>query len=201
MGVTRPDARRLAGAAARRLRPPSSTSMPTLSVVVVAGGADEEAANLDECLRHVLSSTHAALEILVVGRRAPARSWARRVRSLPDASVDDAVARASGEYLTFVDPADLVPVDAWAAMVSVLQDSGSDLVVGARRTPEPQPWNTELFDRRRTGETPQTCPLALVDLSPRNKVFRLAWWRRTGLHAGDRGPGPEVVMAAYLAAD
>jgi hypothetical protein len=201
MGVTRSDARRLAGAAARRLRPPSSTGMPTLSVVVVAGGADEEGANLDESLRQVLSSTHAALEVLVVGRRAPARSWARRVRSLPDASVDDAVARASGEYLTFVDPADLVRVDAWAAMVSALQDSGSDLVVGARRTPEPQPWSTELFDRRRTGETPQTCPLALVDLSPRNKVFRVAWWRRTELQVGDRGPGPEVVMAAYLAAD
>jgi len=175
--------------------------MPTLSVVIAAGGADEEAAILDECLRSALSSTHAALEILVAGRRVPARSWARRVRSLPEASVEDAVARASGEYLAFMNPADLVRVDAWDAMVTALQGSGSDLVVGARRTPEPRPWNTDLFSRHRTEQTPQTCPLALVDLSPQNKVFRLGWWRRSDLHVGHRGPGPEVVMAASLAAD
>jgi CDP-glycerol glycerophosphotransferase len=175
--------------------------MPLLSVVVVGDEASGHGKFLDECLRQVLSSTHAALEVLVIGRRVPAGARARRVRSLPDASVDEAVARASGKYLAFVDPADLVPVDAWAAMVAALEASGSDLVVGPRRASEPQPWQAELFARRRTRETAQTCPLALVDLAPGNKVFRLAWWRRSGLHVGLPAPGPEVVMAAYLAAN
>src|SRR4051794_17751860 len=108
MDVTRLGVRRVAGSAARRLRPRSSASMPTLSVVIAAGGADEEAAILDECLRSALSSTHAALEILVAGRRVPARSWARRVRSLPEASGEDAVARASGEDLAVMQPPHLV---------------------------------------------------------------------------------------------
>jgi CDP-glycerol glycerophosphotransferase (TagB/SpsB family) len=175
-------------------------------VVVIAGeGPDPEGVALGECLRQVLSSTHAALEVLVVGRRAfPhswARSWARRVRSLPDASVDDAVAQASGEYVVFVDPADVVPVDAWAAMVTALESSGSDLAVGQRQTPEPQPWQASLFIRRRTRQTPHSCPLALVDLSAANKVFRRPWWRRCDLRVGGGAPGPDVVMAAYLAAD
>ena len=197
--ATRTDARRLAGAAVRRLRPRSSAKMPTLSVVLVAARSDGEGARLDACLHRVLSSSHAALEVIVVGDRVPARSWARRVRSLPHASVDEAVARASGEYLAFLDPAEIVPVDGWAAMVAALQDSGSDLVVGMRRTPEPQPWSTDLFVGRRVGETPQTCPLALVDLSPGNKVFRLSWWRRCAFRIGDGRPGPEAMMAAYLA--
>ena len=174
--------------------------MPLLSVVVAGNGGQGQGPFLEECLRQVLSSTHAALEVLVIGRRVPAGAWARRVRSLPDASVDEAVARSSGEYLAFVDPADQVPIDAWGAMVAALEASGSDLVVGPRRAPEPQPWQDELFARRRTRETAQTCPLALVDLATGNKVFRLAWWRRSGLQVG-RDPGPEAVMAAYLAAD
>src|SRR4051812_49492597 len=155
MDVTRLGVRRVAGSAARRLRPRSSASMPTLSVVIAAGGADEEAAILDECLRSALSSTHAALEILVAGRRVPARSWARRVRSLPEASVEDAVARASGEYLAFMNPADLVRVDAWDAMVTALQGSGSGLVVGGRRAPKPRPGETHLFSPHPPGHTPQ----------------------------------------------
>src|SRR4051812_37437020 len=124
MDVTRLGVRRVAGSAARRLRPRSSASMPTLSVVIAAGGADEEAAILEECLRSALSSTHAALEILVVGRRAPARSWARRVRSLPEGPVGGAGARAPGGDLAFLNPPPPVPGDAWGAVVTAPPGSG-----------------------------------------------------------------------------
>ena len=200
--------RRLAEAAGRRLRSSGSGGVPRVSVVVPVGpvvgpvvgpGVGGDAA-LDECLRGVLASTHPAIEVLVVGGRPSVRTLARRVRALPHATVDDALATATGDYLVFVDPSERVPADAWPAMAQTLEDSGSDLAVGAQRTPTASTWAGELFARRRTRETATSCALALVDLALTNKMFRLEFWRRAGLRVGTGRNRAEVVMGAYLAA-
>ncbi len=190
--------RRLAGAARRRLRAAVAPQRPLVSVVLVADGAE---GRLDDCLSAVLASQHQALEVLVVGQRPSATP--ERVRHLPGGSVDDAVAEASGTYLVFVSAAEAVDPGAWAAMVDVLEETGSDLVLGAARTDEPQPWAGELHDGRRLRQTKDTCPLALVDLSLSHKMFRLASWRRAGgvvgrVVGGLPLHGESAVMAAYL---
>ncbi|MGZ4442867.1 MAG: CDP-glycerol glycerophosphotransferase family protein [Nocardioidaceae bacterium] len=189
--------RRVARAAARRLRSPSAGDGPLVSVVVVVR---DDGAHLDGCLRGVLAASHQAVEVLVVGGRPGATSRARRVRALGDVSVDEAVQAATGEYLVLVDSAEVVPADAWAAMVATLQETGSDLLVGAQSTRTPRSWAGELFARRRLRETAAGCPLALVDLSLTNKMFRLASWRAAGLRVGSWEAGAQAVLAAYLAA-
>ncbi|MGZ4479703.1 MAG: hypothetical protein ACXVW2_13895, partial [Nocardioidaceae bacterium] len=148
--------RRVARAAARRLRSPSAGDGPLVSVVVVVR---DDGAHLDGCLRGVLAASHQAVEVLVVGGRPGATSRARRVRALGDVSVDEAVQAATGEYLVLVDSAEVVPADAWAAMVATLQETGSDLLVGAQSTRTPRSWAGELFARRRLRETAAGRPL------------------------------------------
>ena len=181
--------RRLAGVARRRLGAAVAPRRPLVSVVLVTAGAEGW---LDACLSSVLASHHHALEVLVVGD--PPSTASGRVRHLPSGSVDDAVLEARGAYLVFVSAAEVVEPGAWPAMVEVLEETGSDLALGAARSDEPRPWASELHDRQRLRQTKDSCPLALVDLSLSHKMFRLASWRR----AGGRGGGESAMMAAYL---
>jgi CDP-glycerol glycerophosphotransferase (TagB/SpsB family) len=160
-----------------------------LSVVLVAAASDSL---LDDCLRSVLDSSHGFVEVLVVGAAAQGD---HRVRSLPEASTAEAVRQATGRYLTFVDATEVVDQHAWRAMVDTLEETGSDVVLADARTAEPRPWAAELYASRRLRQTPASFPLALVDLSPSHKVFRLDRWRAEGT-----SPTPSSVLAAYLRA-
>ncbi len=118
-------------------------------------------------------------------------------------TLDGAVGAAGGDYLVVLARGETLVPDAWAAMAAVLDETGSDLVVGDLRDPAPRGWSEELFSRRRLRQSTASCPLALVDLSVSNKMFRLDCWRSAGLRLRPGGvaeAGPAAVLAAYSAA-
>jgi CDP-glycerol glycerophosphotransferase (TagB/SpsB family) len=199
--------RRLAGAARRRLRPRPPGAGRRVSVVVGLAGPE----TLD-AVAALLTGDHRPVELCAVCEPGPALpSRVGRADLLRAATVDEAVRAATGDLLVFADPGDLVAADAWSAMAAVLEESGSDLVVGDCRAPTPRGWAGQLFGRRRLRENAASCPLALVDLSLTNKMFRLDFWRRADIRVGpgvlaERAggvaeSGSAAVMAAYLAAE
>jgi len=92
-----------------------------------------------------------------------------------------ALARSQGEYVTFMDADDVVPSDAYAAMVGSLEASGSDMALG----------NVERFDSERAwvpgwaravhradvrGTTLADMPEAMRDILACNRVYRRSFW-------------------------
>jgi CDP-glycerol glycerophosphotransferase (TagB/SpsB family) len=186
--------RRLAAAARRRVGTP-----PTVTVVL--DGADALATlagRLPPAGRPLLEP------IVVCGPEVslPGRVGGTAVARA--ATVDDAVHGARGDYLVLLGPADAVLPDAWAAMADDLAETGSDLVVGDLHSTATRAWAKELFSRRLLRQDAVSCPLALVDLTVPNHMFRLASWRRAGVDVGPGAlaeTGAAAVLAACLAAD
>ena len=189
--------RRLAGVARRRLRAAVAPRRP-LRLRGAGGGRRRGAAGRLPRQRPRLAPP------------APSRCWssASPRRRLPDGCATFPAApsttrwprRAAPTWSSCPPPRWSIR-GAWAAMVDVLEETGSDLVLGAARTDEPRPWAGELHDGRRLRQTKDTCPLALVDLSLSHKMFRLASWRRAGGVVGGLpavAGGESAVMAAYL---
>ena len=169
--------------------------MPVVSVVV---RGEAGPGSTGEGLSSVLASSHPAVEVLVAGGRPPAARAG--VRHLPSASLDAAVREATGAYVVFVSAGEVVPADAWPAMVAALEETGSDLAIGGRRGPEVRPWTHELTARRLLRQTVDSLPLATVDLTLDAKMFRTSSWRASGASL-DNGPGDEpALLAALLAA-
>lgn len=88
---------------------------------------------------------------------------------------------ARGTYLTFMDADDIIPPDAYAAMVASLKASGSGMVLG----------NVERFDSTRAwipgwaqavhgddvqGATLATLPAAMRDILACNRMYRRSFW-------------------------
>ncbi|MGH8997576.1 MAG: glycosyltransferase, partial [Acidimicrobiales bacterium] len=93
----------------------------------------------------------------------------------------------TGDLLTFVDPDDVLPSDAWTAMVATLESTGSDFAIGmmervdaAGRRSRP-PLLGRNHAEQRLATTIDEAPLLVADVFPCNKVFRLDFWRRHGL--------------------
>ncbi|WP_169924559.1 glycosyltransferase family 2 protein [Flavimobilis soli] len=97
------------------------------------------------------------------------------------AARNHALARSQGEYVTFMDADDVVPSDAYAAMVGSLEASGSDMALG----------NVERFDSERAwvpgwaravhradvrGTTLADMPEAMRDILACNRVYRRSFW-------------------------
>lgn len=194
--------KRLAGIARRLGR---IATGPRVSIVAEAyPGGHRHSAALDALARRP-RSMGPVLEALVVGPpdvELPARVGDVPVGRAP--TLDDAVQAARGDYLVLLGPDEAVLPDGWAAMAGALEESGSDLVVGDMRGLGARSWAGELFGHRRLRQDTGSCPLALVDLSLSNKMFRLDTWRRADVRLGP-GPlveaGPAAVLAAYDAAD
>lgn len=167
-----------------------------LSVVVpVYNVGDLLAASLDSILAQPVRD----LEVVVVddgstdGCTQIARAYAAQhpqVRLIVQdnrgvsAARNRAVEACTGDLLTFVDPDDIVPADAWQAMIRTLGRTGSDFVVGGmeRVAPDGRRWQPPLLRRNhaqeRLGITIDDAPLMLADVFPCNKVFRADFWRR-----------------------
>ncbi len=190
---------------------------PKVSVVLAARGP---AAHLGACLDSVLSSTHRALEVLVVadpedaaaGAAVDALPRARRVRRVRPSGqrpwLDDAVAAASGDFLGFVHADDLVPADAYAGLVEALRSGEGDLAVGTQHLARSGrdrdlSWQRGLPDLRAAepgrGHSVAGCPEALVDLALTDKLFRLDFWRGAGLSLPSWEGAAATVARAYLA--
>jgi glycosyltransferase involved in cell wall biosynthesis len=98
-----------------------------------------------------------------------------------------AIEHCTGDLVTFVDPDDLLPPDAWRPMLRALDRTGSDFAVGTmeRVDSEGRRVQPPLLKRNHAvehlGATIDDLPLMLADVFPCNKVFRMDFWRRNAL--------------------
>lgn len=182
---------RIRGGASRSAR--DDAGQPLLTVVVPFYDVEEF---LAEAIASLRAQTHECLEVLLVddgstdGSLALARSLTAddqrfTVLEVPHggqgAARNVALAQARGEYVTFMDADDVVPPDAYAAMVATLEASGSDMVLG----------NVERFDSERAwipgwaravhgtdvqGATLASLPEAMRDILACNRVYRRTFW-------------------------
>jgi len=153
---------------------------PVLSVVVPLYQVEEY---LAECLDSLLATTYRPLEVVIVDDGSTDRSAAiaatyaarfERCRTLtqPNAGLGAArntgIRAATGDYLAFLDSDDRVPPEAYAAMVEVLTETGSDFVAGSvlrlegGQLSEPG-WMSHLHRARRLGITIDDHPEVIGD--------------------------------------
>jgi glycosyltransferase involved in cell wall biosynthesis/CDP-glycerol glycerophosphotransferase (TagB/SpsB family) len=172
----------------------SHRQRPVLSVVVPVFDVAEY---LPAALDSALSQTLKDLEVVVVDdgstddsprvlREYAARDY--RIRLLHQDNAGQGAARnlgvehARGEFLTFLDSDDVVPLDAYETMVEGLRASGSDFSVGNLRRlrhGEVQRiiWSRTVHRQDHLATTLDEFPEALQDIIACNRMFRTAFWR------------------------
>ncbi len=191
-----------------------------LSVVVPVHNVE---AYLADCLDSIAAQSYRDLEVVLVddgstdgsaeiARRYVARRSAWRLIQTENRGLGAArnrgAADATGDYLAFVDSDDLVPADAYTAMVSTLAASGSDFVVGSveqlvdGELVEPE-FIRRGVERRRIGVTASDQPWILRNVFAWNKVFRRSFYDRAEIRfpEGVRYEDQPAIMRAYLIAD
>jgi glycosyltransferase involved in cell wall biosynthesis len=199
-------------------REPSAA--PRLSVIVPAFNVEDY---LAESVESILAQSYRDLEIVVVddgstdGTAAVARDYADRlanVRVVTTANRGLGAARnlgiqhARGELIAFVDSDDTVLPEAYDSMVGVLDESGSDFVVGGFTRnfdvgpPSMPPRQRHLHGQRRIGVHIDDFPRALGDVFAWNKVFRREFWERAEMAfpEGTRYEDQPALTRAYLLA-
>lgn len=193
---------------------------PRLSVVVpVYNVAPYVADSLDSVLRQ---RVRGGVEVIVVddgstdGSADIVEEYAARHEQVqvfhqPNSGVSIArnlaLEHATGELLTFVDPDDELPADAWKAMLRTLDRTGSDFVVGkAERLEGERRFVTPLMERNhrveRLGIAIEDQPLMLADVFVWNKIFRREFWDRAGITFPERTRYQDqpALTQAFLAA-
>jgi len=182
----------------RRRRQRPDASAPLLSVVVPAYNVEDY---LSDCLQSILAQSHTTLEVVVVddgstdttgqiADRVAAED--PRVRVLHQANAglgaarNEGVRQSTGAYLAFADSDDLVVDGAYAAMVGSLEQTGSDLAIGAvERLRGDERFMTPLMrenhQESRLAVGIEEAPLVLADVFAWNKVFRRSFWEHTDL--------------------
>ncbi len=192
---------------------------PTVSVVVPVYDVEEY---LEACLDSIASQPVDDHEVIVVDDGSPDASVRiveqkmrrdGRIRLLrqPNAGLGAArnagVAEATGTYLAFVDSDDVLPPDAWTAMLASLERTGSDLAVGtAERDDGVRRWATPLMKRNhevaRAGVDVAQVPLILADVFAWNKLYRRSFWTEAGLSfpEGIRYEDQPALTRAFLSA-
>jgi CDP-glycerol glycerophosphotransferase len=171
---------------------------PLVTVIVPVYQAEPY---LDECLVSLRAQKHDRLQIVVVddGSTDGSRTIYERHAAVDGrievvrqpnrglgAARNAGIARATGDYLTFLDADDTLPPRAYRVMVEALEESGSDFATGAvhrvtsgrRSVPS---WIREVHHEGRRGITIDDYPRAVMDVIACNRMFRLSAWRRMGL--------------------
>jgi glycosyltransferase involved in cell wall biosynthesis len=190
-----------------------------LSVVVpVFNVAEYLAASLDSILRQKVRD----VEVIVVddgstdGSAEIAAEYAaghdaitliRQANSGVSIARNVAIPHCRGEFLTFVDPDDELPADAWSAMLRTLRRTRSDFVVGkAERLHDDRRFVTPLMQRNHEVErlrvTIDEMPLMLADVFVWNKIFTREFWERAAVHFPEwtRYQDQPALTQAFLAA-
>ena len=193
---------------------------PRLSVIVPAFNVEDY---LAESVESILAQTYRDVEIVVVddgstdGTAAVAQDYANRLPNLRVVSTPNrglgaarnlGIRHARGELLAFVDSDDTVLPEAYESMVRVLDESGSDFVVGGftrnfgEGPPSMPPRQRNLHSERRLGIRVDDFPQILGDVFAWNKVFRREFWDRAGLAfpEGIRYEDQPALTRAYLLA-
>jgi len=191
---------------------------PLLSVVVPVYDVE---AYLPAALESVLAQTHRNLEVVVVddgstdGSGAIADEYAgrdRRVRVVHTenrglgAARNEGQRHATGELLAFADSDDVVPPEAYAALLRQLTRTDSDFVTGSvarwdEGTLTEMPWMRRLH-RSREAVSLEEHPEILGDVFAWNKLFRREFWDGAGLAwpEGTRYEDQPATTRAYVAA-
>ncbi|MDR7083952.1 CDP-glycerol glycerophosphotransferase [Arthrobacter ginsengisoli] len=171
----------------------SAVDYGLLTVVVPVYNVE---AYLDECLQSIIRQTYERLEVLIVDDGSSddsvriARGFSRadrRVRIIQQTNAGLGAARntgireARGEFITFADSDDIVPLRAYEGMMRSLHRSGSDFAVGSltRLTGKQRAvplWAAEVHKSDRIGVTLGEFPEILQDVFAWNKVFRRSFW-------------------------
>ena len=156
---------------------------------------------LRDCLDSIAAQTFADLQVIMVddgstdGSAAVASARAaadgrftlvRVANGGPGSARNRGVAAASGEFLAFTDADDVLPPDAYATMLGVLERTGSDFVSGAvKRLSAAGLAESGLHDRaikaRRLRTHISRTPDLCYDISVWNKLFRRSFWDSSGL--------------------
>ena len=156
---------------------------------------------LGDCLASIAAQTVTDLQVIMVddgstdGSPALARAMADadprfQLISVPNGGPGSArnrgVAAANGEFLAFVDADDLLPPDAYAIMLPVLERSGSDFVSGGvLRLSADGLGRSGLHARaiksRRLRTHISRTPELFYDISVWNKLYRRSFWVAAGL--------------------
>ncbi|OIJ28373.1 hypothetical protein UG56_002865 [Nocardioides luteus] len=200
---------------------------PTLSVVVPVYNVAEY---VEKSLRSVLDqprSEISRLEVIVVDdgstdgsaqilQRIAAEEACVTVITQPNSGVSRArhtgIDAATGELLTFVDPDDILPPDAWSAMIRSLRRTGSDFAVGAAERVSVEGgverrFMTPLMRRNHAEERLRSriedAPLMLADIFVWNKIFRRSFWTKNAIAFPERTRYQDQVALTqvFLAAD
>ena len=171
---------------------------PVISVVVpFYNNADL----LGDCLASIAAQTYPALEVIMVddgstdGGAAVATAQAAAdprftLVSVPNGGPGSArnhgISAAGGEFLAFVDADDLLPPDAYATMIAVLERTGSDFVSGGvlRLTAAGlgrSGLHAKAIRARRLRTRIARSPELFYDISVWNKLFRRSFWDAAGL--------------------
>ena len=200
--------------AVRRYR---ERNLPVLSVVIPMHDA---AQFLPVCVESVLAQA-AKVQVVLVDDGSTDESPAIAARyaashrnvlfvAQPHAGVGAArnlgVQHAKGDYLAFCDADDALPVRGYARLVEALEDSGSDLAVGAAaiqdrgRFSQPE-WGRRSNPRRRIGAQIEEVPEIVGNLVVGTRVFRRSFWDQFGLRfeTDDERGDLRLVVRALLA--
>lgn len=197
-----------------------------LSVVVpVYNVADYVAESLDSILHQPLREV-CAIEVIVVDdgstdgsaeivKAIAAKDPRVTLISQPNSGVSIArhtgIEATSGDLLTFVDPDDILPRDAWSTMVKTLRRTGSDFAVGSAErvtlvNGEERRYITPLMRRNHTRTRLRVriedAPLMLADVFVWNKIFRRSFWTDNDITFPERTRYQDQVALtqAFLAA-
>ncbi|GGU24067.1 bifunctional glycosyltransferase/CDP-glycerol:glycerophosphate glycerophosphotransferase [Nocardioides albus] len=187
------DSRRVVHAARREARRAKYAvglgPKPVLSVVMPIYNVEQW---VEAALESILTQSLQALEVIVVDDGSPdgsadvVRRIARhdpRVKIVTKENAGLGAARNTGlehirgDYVAFADSDDIILPGSYEAMVNLLEQSGSDFVTAAfergeqGRATRPN-WVKKLTRKTRTGLTIEDEPLALLDITSWNKVFR-----------------------------
>jgi CDP-glycerol glycerophosphotransferase len=156
---------------------------------------------LPAALNSVLAQSLPALEVVVVddgstdGSGAIADAYAGRdgrVRVVHTtnrglgAARNEGLRHVTGDFLTFLDSDDVVPADAYGALLASLERSGADFATGSiarwegGELVEPA-WMRRLHTPARSAITVDEHPEVLGDVFAWNKLFRASFWESAGL--------------------
>jgi CDP-glycerol glycerophosphotransferase len=188
-----------------------------VSVIIVPDEGDSEqlAATLDS----LAAQKHRDLEVLVVGRadaeRLPSIALPdERFRVVAAGAVSRGAARnagaraATGRYLAFAEPGDLLPADAYQVLVASLEETGAQFAAGNVRvrgeTATRQSWlHRDAFRRTRRRTHIRRFPPLWNDRYVTNKLFLRSFWtgRELAFPDGGRYDDLAVAIEAHFLAD
>jgi len=198
----------------------TSRSQPLLSVVIPIYNVERYVA---ACLDSVISQSYKNLEIVLIDdgshdnsykiARGYAR-WDKRIKIIRKKNAGLGAARntglthITGEYVTFVDSDDTIPMHAYDKMMNTLLGSGSDFIVGTMQrvhgakkwVPE---WAKDTHRTSRIGVKFSDYPDIMLDVFACNKIFKKVFFlEKVGnFPEGIRYEDQQPSLVAYLQAN